>query len=147
MGRKLTALELIGPLLVLAAGAALVQGKELKFWVDNAGSCNIWAHGYSNSCRLSTTVVKAIGDIAAALGCRLDICKVTRCSSAETILADHLSQGRLRMVAGVVGYGATPEVIPKELCHWLAAPAVDDELGHRILKELALTMSIPSYGS
>jgi len=59
IARKMSALELLGPLLVLAAGARQVRGLELRIWVDNIGSCNIWRHGYSNTCQLSTTVVKA----------------------------------------------------------------------------------------
>ena len=50
VGRKLSALELMGPLLVMAAGAGELRGLALKFWVDNSGSCIIWRKGYSIQC-------------------------------------------------------------------------------------------------
>ena len=34
VGRKLTALELVGPLVFLVAGRRLVRGKNLKVWID-----------------------------------------------------------------------------------------------------------------
>lgn len=141
VARKLSALELIGPLLVLAAGARQVRGLELRFWVDNQGSCNIWKHGYSNACRLSTTVVKAIAEVAAGLGCRIDIQKVTRCSSAGTRMADALSKGDFRRFRSEPGIGAAlradPAGVPLALLAWVARPVVEDELGTRILRELA----------
>ena len=42
VGRKLTALELVGPLVFLVAGRRLVRGKNLKVWIDNAGAVAIW---------------------------------------------------------------------------------------------------------
>ena len=147
VGRKLSALELLGPLLVMAAGAARVRGLELRFWVDNQGSCNIWRHGYSNTCRLSTTVVKAIGEVASGLGCRIDICKVDRCSSAGTRMADALSKGDFRRFrAEGVDLRSEPAVIPLALLAWVAKPGVEDELGTRILRELARSgMDLPGY--
>ena len=140
IARKLSALELLGPLLILAAAAERVRGLELRFWVDNSGSCNIWKHGYSNSCRLSTTVVKAIGEVAAGLGCRVDICKVTRCSSPGTVMADALSKSdfsRFRGVPEAAGLPAAPAVVPRALLAWIARPDVRDDLGSRILREIA----------
>ena len=143
------ALELLGPPLVLAAGAERVQGLELRFWVDNIGSCNIWKHGYSNSCRLSTTVVKAIGEVVAGLGCRVDIQKVTRCSSTGTRMADALSKGdfrRFRAEPGGADLGLEPATVPKAMLTWTARPVVEDTLGTQILQELARSgLDLPSY--
>ncbi len=140
VARKLSALELTGPLLVLAAGARQVRGLELRFWVDNQGSCNIWKHGYSNACRLSTTVVKAIAEVAAGLGCRIDIQKVTRCSSAERgWRRPYLKQtsggsGQSRVSGQPSGPTRRPCCGPCWL--WVARPVVEDELGTRILREM-----------
>jgi hypothetical protein len=138
----MSALELLGPLLVLAAGARQVRGLELRIWVDNIGSCNIWRHGYSNTCRLSTTVVKAIGEIAAGLGCHVDVQKVTRCSSAGTRMADALSKADFRRFRAEPA-GAT---VPLSMMAWVARPVIEDELGTRILRELARTgLDLPGY--
>jgi hypothetical protein len=90
---------------------------------------------------LSTTVVKAIAEVAAGLGCRIDIQKVTRCSSAGTRMADALSKGDFRRFRSEPGIGAAlradPAGVPLALLAWVARPVVEDELGTRILRELA----------
>jgi hypothetical protein len=149
IARKMSALELLGPLLVLAAGARQVRGLELRIWVDNIGSCNIWRHGYSNTCRLSTTVVKAIGEIAAGLGCRVDVQKVTRCSSEGTRMADALSKAdfrRFRAEPAGAALRSEPAAVPLALMAWVARPVIEDKLGTRILRELARTgLDLPGY--
>jgi hypothetical protein len=55
---------------VVAAGYLWCRGKDLKLWVDNAGSVLIWRKGYKTRCDLCTTLVKAIGTVASALDCR-----------------------------------------------------------------------------
>jgi hypothetical protein len=57
---KLSALELVGPLVCLAAGAHLCRGKPVNIWVDNAGSVQIWKKGYATTCQLSSALVRAI---------------------------------------------------------------------------------------
>ncbi len=47
LARKLSALELVGPLIVVVAGYLQWRGKDLKIWVDNSGSVLIWRKGYS----------------------------------------------------------------------------------------------------
>ena len=92
VGRKRTALELIGPLVSLVVFAESCRGWPVNIWVDNAGVVRIWHRGYSSWCRLSTTIVKALSTVAAALGCRVEIRKVTRCSRTGPKLADQLSK-------------------------------------------------------
>ncbi len=114
----MSALELVGPLLVLCCGADRLRGLAVRFWVDNAGACNIWRHGYSSSCSLSTTVVKAIAGVAAGLGCRVDLVKVGRCSSPATEMADALSKGdfdRFRNTQGGAEFSSQPESVPLAL--------------------------------
>jgi hypothetical protein len=73
VGLKLSALELIGPLVVVAAAADICRGRPLQVWVDNAGSVEVYRKGYSRSCRLCTTVVKAMATVAAGIGCQLEV--------------------------------------------------------------------------
>jgi hypothetical protein len=148
VSRKMTALELIGPLLVLCSAADRLRGQPVKFWVDNAGACNVWRHGYSATCSLSTTLVKAIAAVAAALGCRVNLEKVARCSSPETIMADALSKGefrRFRSTPGGETFDAAPGGVPKALLRWAAHPVDDDDLGGKILAELSREINVLGY--
>ena len=144
MSRKMAALELVGPLLAIVAGAEVLRGGPVRMWVDNSGSCSIWKHGYSGSCKISTTVVRAIAAVAAALGCKVDICKITRCSTSGAEMADAVSKadfGRFRR-AGGGELAAAPAVVPVELLRWAAAPVEDDDLGGRLLEDLAQRMMV-----
>ena len=94
IGRKMSALELVGPLVCLSAGLDLCRGRPVRIWVDNFGSVAIFAKGYSTTCELSTTLVSAIAVVATTIGCRLTIDKITRCSSPGAILSDELSKGQ-----------------------------------------------------
>jgi hypothetical protein len=40
--RKLSALELVGPLICISAGRRYCKLKPVQIWVDNAGSVGIW---------------------------------------------------------------------------------------------------------
>jgi hypothetical protein len=71
LSRKLSALELVELLICVAAGAGWCRNQPVRVWVDNAGSVMIWKKGYSTRCKLCTTLVKAIGTVAAGIGCVL----------------------------------------------------------------------------
>ena len=138
--KKLSALELVGPLICIASGAALCRSKPVRIWVDNAGSVAIWRKGYSNSCPLCTTLVAAIGRVAAALGSVVAIDKITRCSNTSATLADELSKGRLsrfrqRLPADWV-LPTDPAWIPPAILQWIADPVARPDLGDRILADL-----------
>ena len=150
VGRKLSALELMGPLIALVVFAEECQGQPVNIWVDNAGSVRIWQKGYSSWCRLSTTVVKAISTVAAALGCRMEIRKVRRCTGTGPVLADLLSKAQFREfreAAGAAGWAvdASPRRVTGSLLRWLARPVPWDDLGHVLLTELADRMELPGY--
>ena len=147
LNRKMSALELVGPLLVISSGFALCKGKPVKIWVDNAGSVGIWRKGYSTTCALSTTLVKAIASVAAGLGCWLEIIKITRCSNAGADMADALSKADFRRfwsLNDAAGFfcGVEPAWVPVNLLAWLDAPCPDEGLGQRILGELALRTDV-----
>jgi hypothetical protein len=141
VGRKLSALELVGPLVVVAAAADICRGRSLQVWVDNAGSVEVYRKGYSRNCRLCTTVVKAMATVAAGIGCHLEVLKITRCSSTGAMLADQLSKAKFRdfrQTAAEKGWPLKlePARIPAVLLSWLDRPFPCDRLGGDILSEI-----------
>ena len=142
VGRKLSALELIGPLVVVAAAADICRGRPLQVWVDNAGSVEVYRKGYSRSCRLCTTLVKAMATVAAGIGCQLEVLKITRCTGTGATMADQLSKARFRdfrQTAEEKGWPlrVEPARIPAVLLKWLDRPFPCDRLGGDILSEIS----------
>jgi hypothetical protein len=140
LSRKLSALELVGPLICISSDQETCSGKPIRIWVDNSGSIGVWRKGYSIRCRLCDTLVKAIGRIAAATGCRVDIKKVTRCSNDGSILADELSKGRFsafkRKLPSTWKITPEPAWIPPSILRWIATPRADYSLGEKILTDM-----------
>jgi hypothetical protein len=141
LGKKLSALELVGPLAMITADPSRFRRQPVRIWVDNAGSVKIWEKGYSNSCPYCTTLVKALSSVAAALDCRLEIHKIRRCSTPGAVMADAISQGdfrRLRAAAAAANWGLmpTPQPVPLALRRWVCRPRPDDDLGLRLIAEL-----------
>ena len=147
LNRKMSALELVGPLLVVSAGFNVCKGMPVRVWVDNSGSVAIWRKGYSTSCRLCSTIVKAIGTVAAGIGCRLDVTKILRCSTPEADMADALSKGAFQRFWDLnnresLSLGLEPAWVPPQLSAWLEHPREDDALGDRILAEIGRRMHL-----
>ena len=148
LSRKLSALELVGPLVCVAADFRACRGNPVRIWVDNAGSIAIWRKGYSSSCGLCTTLVKAIATVAAGAGCRVTVDKITRRSVLGARVADSLSKADfscLEVAHKEWGLPRDPATIPREVLAWVANPAVDDELGDRILKEIRKSQLVLGY--
>jgi len=142
VGRKLSALELIGPLIVVVAARSALRGGALRIWVDNAGSVAIWKKGYSTTCPLSSCIVTTIAAMAAALDIRVEIEKITRCSNSGAVLADALSKaefGKFREVAAEASWplALEPARIHGCLLQWLDKPTVDFDLASKLLAEIA----------
>ena len=112
LDRVMSALELVGPLLGLCAAAERCRNFCVRFWVDNAGSVFIFKKGYSNSCTLSSTLVAAIAEVAAGIGCRVELCKITRCSTPQADMADSLSKGCS------LGSGSLQRTVKMWICPW-----------------------------
>jgi hypothetical protein len=152
VGRKLSALELAGPLVVVAAAHKLCRGQALNVWVDNSGAVEVFKKGYSRNCRLCTTIAKAAATVAAAIGCRLEVLKVTRCSAAGPKMADHLSKAKFREFREEAarcnwGLQTAPADIPKALLRWLDKPGPYDGLGAEILREIGGQVPLAGYSS
>ena len=140
LDRVMSALELLGPLLTLSAGFKWCQQKPVVVWVDNAASVHIWEKGYSTACQLSITVVKAMHTVATAIGCSLEVKKITRCSSDGAIMADSLSKGHFLKFwheaksAQDFNLPADKAWVPTQL---IMDPKEDDWLGDRIVEEIS----------
>jgi hypothetical protein len=145
VGRKLSALELIGPLVAVAAGHRRFANRHATVWVDNAGAVAIWDKGYSTRCRLSSTIVTTIHAIAAAIGCTLHIQKIRRCSNDFASAADALSKAQFAAARNFTRLDTEPAAIPTALLKWVNAPNPSDDLAHDILRELSKTWPVLNY--
>ena len=139
MSCKMSAWELLGPLLVLTAGVELVRNRSLIVMVDNSGSVAIYQKGWVTSCMLCTTLALAISEVAVSINCQLEIRKVTRCSTVGAEAADAVSKGdfvrfrRLKPQSNL-----NPGKVPQALVDWVNDPQEDRRLGDRILQEMGV---------
>ena len=136
---KMSAWELLGPLLVLTAGRELVENRSLVIKVDNAGSVAIYKKGWCTSCMLCTTLALAISEVAAAINCRLEIVKVMRCSTVGAEAADAISKAdfiKLRRLKPKSSLHPAP--VPQVLKDWVLDPVEDRSLGAQLLEELGV---------
>ncbi len=152
IGRKLSVLELVGPLVVVAVGHAMCRGRTLQVWVDNAGSVDVYRRGYSRNCRLCTTIAKAMATVTAGIGCRLEFLKITRCTGAGALMAGHLSKARFaefRNAAAQSGWPLRlePARIPSVLLQRLDKPYPCDRLGGDILREIGMETAVAGYST
>ncbi len=93
---------------------------------------------------------KGGGDGAAAIGCRLEVVKITRCSSDGAKMADQLSKARFaqfRQTAAAADWklDVAPARIPSVLLSWLDRPYPCDALGGEILKEIGAQVPLAGY--
>ena len=150
LDRVMSALELLGPLLTISAGYKWCARTAVKVWVDNMASVSIWHKGYSTSCPLSSCLVKAIAVIAGGIGCQITVEKITRCSDVGSELADSLSKGdfqRFHAISHSNAWSLPSDMawVPWALKQWVSNPRPDDDLGHKILQELAQFTPVLSY--
>jgi len=147
---KLSALELVGPLIFMAALPDRFRLQPVRIFVDNAGSVCIWRKGYSNNCPLSSAIVRAIGYVSAGLGCRVELVKITRCSDTGPMLADYLSKAKFTefrrcALSANWALNTAPLRIPTSLLAWLHCPTPDWELGHKILADISTSCLVLGY--
>jgi len=138
LSSKMSALELVAPLVCLASEPLLVRAQPVRILVDNSGSVRIWLKGYSSRCRLCTTLVTAMATVAAAMGTSVFVEKVARCSGRGASAADALSKGLFpRARRCWPDMGVEPAWVPPAILCWVAAPSEDMELGSKILCDMA----------
>ena len=130
--RKLTCLELCGPLVTLCAAPDMFRNTDLVVYVDNQGSVDIWRKGFSTSCFYSYTVVKAIHDIAKGLNTRIHIQKITRRSDAGSVAADALSKADFKEFREMMpNHNLEMCWVPRTFMRWLEDPRVTTHHGPR----------------
>jgi len=147
VGRKLTALELLGPLCFAAAAPDALRRRTAVFWIDNAGSVAVWEKGYSPHCSMSNCIIKATASVCAAIGCEAIFKKITRCSNTGSVLADALSKAEFTSFFATAdrdGWGLCQEPlkVPSTITTWINNPHNDQDLGLKLVKQLALTTAI-----
>ncbi len=151
LGRKLSALELVGPLVCLLGAADRCRGRAVRILVDNSGAVEIWRKGYSMRCVVCSRLVEAMAAVAAALCCRVWVEKVERCSCPGAVVADHLSKGAwgaAKAAAQAAGEPLAEEPVPvlRALWRWLADPDPEVDLAAAVLRELAGTTAVLGAG-
>lgn len=142
LSRAMSALELLGPLLVVSAGYVWCKNRPVQVWVDNSASVFIYKKGYSSTCDLSTSLVCAISKVAAGLGCQLEVSKITRCSTPLASMADALSKAdfsRFWTLSKTINSNLPLDLawVPPSLTLWLQNPVATDLLGDQILRDLS----------
>ena len=144
--RKMTLLEIIGPLAILVAEPDRVRNKHVEVFIDNQGAVSIFAKGYTTSCLYSYTVVMAIHEVAAALNCNIVLTKIARCSDTGSVIADCLSKADFgRFYQLMPNRNTNPSKIPLPLLQWIHNPKEDTKLGKKILQEMAKSTMVLGY--
>ena len=145
---KMSAWELVGPLLVLTAGVERVRDQSLVVPVDNDGSVKIFQKGWCTSCVLCSTLVLAISEVAAAINCKIEIVQITRCSNTMASAADAISKGDIRKLRSLVANtSSAPAKVPKALISWVANPVGDRRLGEKLLLEMGVERNLLGHQS
>ena len=116
LSHKLSAWELLGPLLTLVCGGNQLTGKQVEVFVDNVGSVTMWAKGWSTVCDLCNTILVVMHQISTALACELYVTNIGRCSSREANAADALSKCDMsRFLENMPEANVVPEEVPGSL--------------------------------
>jgi len=143
LGSKLSALELVAPLVCLASDPLLVRAQPVRILVDNSGSVKIWLKGYSSRCSLCTTLVSAMAAVAAALGTKVFVEKVARCSSPAAAAAGALSKADFAAARRLAPeMSVEPGWIAPAIFAWVADPREDPDLGAKIIRDISRRAAI-----
>ena len=135
LAHKLSAWELLGPLLTIVCGGNRLTGKQVEVFVDNQGSVTMWAKGWSTVCDLCNTILVALHQVSTALACELYVTNIGRCSTREAEAADALSKCDMRrFLDNMPEANITPEEVPGTLLKWIENPVPDCNLGNKVIK-------------
>ena len=144
--RKMSVLEMLGPLALLVSAPDRVRNNHLEVHVDNQGAVSIYAKGYSTSCSYCYTLAVAIHEISTALNCHVVLSKIERCSNKGAIIADLLSKAAFKEFYELMPERKIePAWIPRELLLWIQDPKEDMQLGKKILNEMAKYTKLIGY--
>ena len=134
--QKLTCLELLGALITLTIGVDVAAGGHLRVYVDNQGAVDIYTKGHSTVCCYTSTVAKAIFEVAQATGVRVTVEKIRRCSNRGAYTADQISKGNLAELRRMMPLRQKPCEVPRSIISWVRDPMVDMHLSTKILADL-----------
>ena len=133
---KLSCLELLGALITLTIGVDLAAGGHLRVFVDNQGAVDIFRKGHSSKCAYTTTVAKAIFEVAQATGVKVSVEKIRRCSTRGAYTADKISKGNMAELRRMMPMRENPCTIPNSIISWVKDPRVDMHWSGKILDDL-----------
>ena len=136
--RKLSTLEAVAALGLLASEPALLKNKAVRIFSDNQGFVTAYRKAYTPDPYLMTAVM-AINNVARGLNINLDVQWSPRRSGVGEEIADDLSKGKLLGLADRVKtrMRTNPSYIPKTLVTWLEHPTASRVLGQAMLDEMS----------
>jgi len=133
---KLKCLELLGALVLLVVCADLAAGGHLRVWIDNQGAVDVFRKGHSTKCVYTSSIAKAIFEVAEATGVGISVEKVRRCSNRGSYTADMISKGNLQELRRMMPLRENPCEVPRSIVRWIKDPKMDLNWSKEILSEL-----------
>jgi hypothetical protein len=133
----MTTLELVGLFLPFLTVPEVVRGRNIVLGVDNLGVVFAWENGYAKGDLLASSLVRALGIVAAYLECRVHVQHVPRLTTLSSIMADNLtraSTATAEVWSALVGVRTAEP--PAGLWDWLSDPVLDWELGLKLVDEI-----------
>ena len=92
---------------------------------------------------LCTTLALAISEVAASINCKLEVVKITRCSTDLAEAADAISKADFpRMRRLMPGATPGPARVPRVLLQWVCNPVADRNLAAKLLREMGVERNI-----
>ena len=133
---KLTCLELLGALVLLVSCADVAAGGHLRVFVDNQGAVDVYRKGHSTKCVYTSSIAKAIFEVAEATGVSISVEKIRRCSNRGAYTADMISKGNLKELRRMMPLREAPCEVPESILNWIRDPRKDMNWSRAILKDL-----------
>jgi hypothetical protein len=137
LAQKMTTLELVGLFLPFLTVPEVVRGRNIVLGVDNLGVVFAWENGYAKGDLLASSLVRALGIVAAYLECRVHVQHVPRLTTLSSVMADNLtraSTATAEVWSALVGVRTAEP--PAGLWDWLSDPVLDWELGLKLVDEI-----------
>ena len=104
--------------------------------MDNQGAVDIYRKGHSTTCVYTSSIVKAIFEVAEAIGVTVSVEKVRRCSDSGSYTADMISKGNLDELKRMMPNRLSPLVIPPSILSWVKDPRLDMSWSKAILEDM-----------
>ena len=133
---KLTCLELLGPLVLLVVCADMAAGGHFRCYVDNQGAVDIYRKGHSTTCVYTSSIAKALFEVADAIGTTVSVEKVRRCSDRGSFTADMISKGNMTEVRRMMPMRETVSEVPPSIMEWVREPRMDMNWSSVILADV-----------